>query len=388
MRSTMKPVFCVLVVAVSTLFASARLEAQTRADSAAILLHTAEQLRLRGEAGAARVLLDHIERQYAGTAAAAGTERIRVAMRRMPDSEGPGRTELILWGTGYGAWLGIAVPLMLDADSPEAYGVGFLAGAPLGFLAARALAVRHQPTIGQTRAITFGGSWGTYQGFGWAEALDIGDRRVNDFCPPEFQEGCYYEETDTPTRVAIGVLGGLAGIGTGVLLSRKPITGGTAAAVGSGALWGTWFGFALSMIADLEDDALLSSTLLAGNAALLGTALAAPRWGVTEGRVRLVNVGGLIGGLAGVGVLLIAQPDDDKVAISIPMIGSAAGLAVGIATTRDRVTDSPRDGGQGALLNVDRGRWALDLPDAAVTMARTDAGLRPAAYVPLLRARF
>jgi hypothetical protein len=388
MLRNMKTFFCVLVVAVCALFGSAKLEAQTRADSAAILLHTAEQLRLRGEAGAARALLDHIERQYAGTAAAAGTERIRLAMRRMSDPEGPGRTELILWGTGYGAWLGIAVPLMLDANSPEAYGVGFLAGAPLGFLAARSLAERNQPTIGQTRSITFGGSWGTYQGFGWAEALDIGDRRVSNFCPPEFQEDCYYEETDTPTRVAIGVLGGLAGIGTGVVLSRKPITGGTAAATGSGALWGTWFGFALSMIADLEDDALLSSTLLAGNAALLGTAVAAPRWGVTEGRVRLVNVGGLIGGLAGVGALLIAQPDDERVAISIPMIGSAIGLAVGIATTRDRVIDSPGDGGQGALLNVDRGRWALDLPTAAVTMARTDAGLRPAAYVPLLRARF
>jgi hypothetical protein len=388
MRSRMRPVFCVLVVAMGTLFASARLEAQTRADSAAILLHTAEQLRLRGEAGAARALLDHIERQYAGTAAAAGTEQIRLAMRRMPDPEGPGRTELILWGTGYGAWLGIAVPLMLDANSPEAYGVGFLAGAPLGFLAARALAERNQPTIGQTRAITFGGSWGTYQGFGWAEALDMGDRRVSNFCPPEFQEGCYYEEADVPTRVAIGVLGGLAGIGTGVLLSRKPIMAGTAAATGSGALWGTWFGFALSMIADLEDDALVSSTLLAGNAVLLGTALTAPRWGVTEGRVRLVNVGGLIGGLAGVGALLIAQPDDERLAISIPMIGSAIGLAVGIATTRDRVIDSPGDGGQGALLNVDRGLWALDLPDATVTMARTNGGLRPAAYVPLLRARF
>jgi hypothetical protein len=384
----MKHHVSVLVVVLCALFPSVRLEAQTRADSAAVLLHTAEQLRLRGEAGAARALLDHIARQYAGTAAAAEIERVRLAMRRMPDAEGPGRTELILWGTGYGAWLGIAVPLMLDTDSPEAYGVGFLAGAPLGFLAARSFALRNQPTIGQTRAITFGGSWGTYQGFGWAEALDIGDRRVSSFCPPEYPEGCYYEETDTRTRVAVGVLGGVAGIGTGALLARRPITGGTAAAVGSGALWGTWFGFALSLIADMEDDALLSSTLLVGNAALLGTALAAPRWQVTEGRVRLVNVGGLIGGLAGVGVLLIAQPDDEKVGISIPMIGSAVGLTVGIATTRDRGIDDPRDSRQGALLNVDRGRWALDMPDAAVTMARTDAGLRPAAYVPLLRARF
>jgi hypothetical protein len=379
-------VLCLLFCA--GLVMATRTEAQTRADSAAVLLHAADQLRLRGEAAAAMALLQYIERQYAGTAAAADVQRIRLAMRGARELERPGRTELMLWGTTYGAWLGVAVPLMFDADEPEVYGLGFLAGAPAGFLAARAYANAHQPTVGQSRAITFGGSWGTWQGFGWAEALDIGDRRVSSDCPPS--SPCFeYYETDHRPRVAAAVLGGLAGIGTGAVLARKPITAGTAAAVNSGALWGSWFGFALSVIAGLEEDNLLGSTLIAGNAALLGTALAAPRWHVNEGRVRLVNVGGLIGGLAGVGVLLIVQPDDEKVAIGIPMIGSAIGLGVGIRTTRDQpASEAPGDGSSGALLNVDGGRWAVHVPDAMVRLDRTAAGLRPAAYVPLLRARF
>lgn len=370
-----------------------RLQAQTRADSAAVLLHAAEQLRLRGEAGAARALLDFIERQYAGTAAAGEVARMRLAVGRVRDAERSGRTELILWGTTYGAWLGIAVPLALDADGPEAYGVGLLVGAPLAFLVSRAFVEHRHPTVGQSRAVTFGGSWGTYQGLAWSEVLDLGERREIGYCPPESPGMCYESHyTDEKVRILSSVVGGLAGIGVGGMLAQKPITAGTAAAVSSAALWGTWAGLALGVIGGAEDDALLTTTLLAGNGALVAAALGAPRAELAESRVRLVNVGGIIGGLAGLGVLLIAQPDDEKVAISIPLLGSAIGLGVGIATTADRdpaprVPDEPGEG-QGALLNVRSGHWAVGMPDATLRFARSDRGLRPAAYVPLLRARF
>jgi hypothetical protein len=361
--------------------------AQTRADTAAVLLHTAEQLRLRGEAAAASALLDYLQRQYAGTAAAMAAERMRTALRRMP-AERPGRVELMVGGATYGAWLGLAVPLMLDSDQPEAYGIGFLAGAPLGFLAGRAYALRRQPTEGQARAITFGATWGTYQGFAWAEALNIGDRRIDFFCDPGFP--CPDErEADMPTRIAAGLAGGLAGIATGAVLARKPITIGTAAAVSTSALWASWFGFGLGFLADQEGDALLTTTLLAGNAALLGSGLVAPRWHMTESRVRLISVGGLIGGLAGVGVLLLVQPDDEKVAISIPLLTSAAGLAAAAHWTRGERVMRDASGGGGALLNVAEGRWALDVPPATVRLqSRANGELAPAAYVPLLRARF
>jgi hypothetical protein len=264
----MRRLLIVTLVAVAAVVAGAdALRAQTRADSAAVLLHAAEQLRLRGETAAARAVLEYLERQYAGTAAAAEVERLRLAMRRGPVTERSGRTELMVWGSSYGAWLGIAVPLMADADGPEAYGVGLLLGAPAGFLAARAYANATQLTEGQARAITFGGSWGTWQGFGWAEALDIGNRREDGCVPNEFYD-C--TEAHVPTRVAMGVLGGLTGIASGAILARKPITVGTAAAVSTSALWGTWFGWGLSFIGGLEEDALLASTLLSGKTAAAG----------------------------------------------------------------------------------------------------------------------
>jgi hypothetical protein len=377
-----------IVVGIGLLVSGEPGHGQTRADSAAVLLHAAQQLQLAGEQAAARALIDYIQRYYAGTVAAAEAARLRAVVRRSPEMERSGRTELIVWGTGYGAWLGLAVPWMLGSESPEAYGVGFLAGAPLGFLAARTYDGRYRPTEGQARAITFGGSWGTYQGFAWAEVFDLGIREYRD-CHGLPESPCYtWEETDTEQRVAAAVVGGLLGVGTGAVLARRPITPGTAAAVSLGSLWGSWFGFAGSYIAGLEDDELLAATLLAGNAAVVAGAVAAPRWGLTESRARLISLGGLIGGLAGVGVLLIAQPDDEKVAVAIPMATSAAGLAVGAVTTRDRIADDAGGPGGGALLNRDRGRWALDVPHASVRLNRRDSELSAAAYVPLLRARF
>src|SRR5690606_5243231 len=130
------------------------------------------------------------------------------------------------------------------------YGLGLLLGAPAGFLAARAYGNRTMPTDGQARALTFGGLWGTWQGFGWSEVLDLGQE---EYCePPEFGGYCYDTGDDTSTRTLAAVVGGLAGIGTGALLARKPIPAGTAAAVTLSGFWGTWFGWGAGYMADQE----------------------------------------------------------------------------------------------------------------------------------------
>lgn len=365
--------------------AAGDLRAQTRADSAAVLLGAAEQLRMQGDAAAARSLLDLIARQYAGTPAAQEVERMLALLRRMPEAERPGRTELLLFGAGYGAWLGVAVPLALDADEPAAYGIGLLLGAPAGFLAARQYASARQPTYGQTRALTFGGMWGTANGMALAEILDLGTQ-TETFCD---LGACYEYETgdDGQALVAAGIAGGLVGIGAGAYLARKPIPAGVAATVTLGSMWGGWFGFAGTFIAGERDDALLTGTMIGGNAALLATALLAPRWQLSESRARLISVGGIIGGLAGAGLLLIIEPDDDEMAMAVPLATSALGLGLGAWWTRHR--DLPdEEGGRGALINHDRGRWALDVPHAAPTMRRDGRALRAGAHIPLVRARF
>src|SRR5687767_4046483 len=189
--------------------------AQTRADSAAVLLNAAERLRQQGDGAAARAVLELITRDYADTPAAAQVEAMLAAVRRMPEAERPGRTELLVFGATYGAWLGVAFPILLNTEDPAAFGVGLLAGAPAGFFAARAYTRSRAVTEGQARSITFGGTFGSWQGFGWAEVLDVGDRDDELFCPPG--DGCFETDSDTDARARVGaaVLGGLSGIVVG-----------------------------------------------------------------------------------------------------------------------------------------------------------------------------
>jgi hypothetical protein len=365
---------------------AAKLHGQTRADSAAVLLDAAEQLRVRGETAAARAVLDLIARQYAGTPAAGELDRIRALLRRTPDAERSGRAELLVFGSVYGAWLGVALPLALESDRPEAYGVGLLLGAPAGVLAARQYGNRKLPTHGQARALTFGGLWGTLNGLAIVELLELGGS-TETFC--ELPEGPCFEhesEPDASAYVTSAVAGGLLGIGTGVFLARKPISAGTAASVTLGGMWGTWFGFALSHIADQRGDELLAGTMIGGNASLLALALLAPRWQMSESRARLISVGGVIGALGGAGLLLIVQPDE-SVALAVPLAGSALGLGLTAYWTRFRDEAAPGFRG-GALINRSGGAWALDMPDAALTLRRERGGARAAAYIPLVRARF
>jgi hypothetical protein len=387
----MRRLFMTCVLVAASLGGAAAAQAQTRADSAAVLLRAAEELRVAGETDAARAVLDLIARRYAGTPAADDVARLRSVLRRTPDRERSGRTELMVFGATYGAWLGIALPLALDSDSPEAYGLGLLLGAPAGFLAARGWANRHGPTEGQTRALTFGGSWGTYQGFLWGEVFDFG-QRTERYCPePAFGEPCYTYETDgdPEARVMAAIAGGLAGIGVGALLARKPITAGTAAAVTLSALWGSWFAYGTAFLADQEDDALLAAGLIGGNVAMLATGVLAPSWQISESRARLISVGGLIGLLGGAGLVLLAQPDNEKVAMSMPLIGSAAGLVAAAHSTRSREREDGQQNDRDAVLNFDGHRWGMGTPDVSLRLQRTSAGRTATAlHVPLLRARF
>lgn len=134
---------------------------QTPADTAAITLDVAGTLEAEGKGKAARALLELIVRRYPGTPAAAEAS-LRLAALDRYDADGS--TELRVWSTIYGAWLGVAVPLMLDANDPAAYGVGLLAGSPIAFLVAHRYTRASPVSEGQARAITFGGTWGAWQG--------------------------------------------------------------------------------------------------------------------------------------------------------------------------------------------------------------------------------
>lgn len=338
----------------------------TRADSAAVLLNAAEAFQEQGRGEVAEALYRFIVQRYGDTWA--GT-RASEALLAAP-AEGPDRNtqvELTVWATTFGAWLGVAIPGAFGADDPGPYGAGLLLGGPAGFFAGRAMARSRPYTPGQVRAITFGSFWGTWQGFGLMEILDLGQEEV---CHLDL---CTIEGPDGPDVFKAMVLGGLAGTVGGAILARKPIPAGVATAATLGASWGSWFGLAGGILADLEGDGLLASTLLAGDAALLGAALLAPGWNLSRNRARMISIAGVIGGLAGAGLDLLIQPDDEKVAIGVPLVGSIAGLAIGANLTSDmdqgswgpRTGSTNSGGGEemgGPLISLREGRWSVGVP--------------------------
>jgi len=183
------------------------------------------------------------------------------------------------------------------------------------------------------------------------------------------------------------------GVAAGAVLSRGDVSPGVATAANFGALWGSWFGFAGGYLADLDDDVLLAVTLLAGDAGLASMALLAPR-NVSRSRARLVSIYGVIGGISGLGLDLLLQPDGDKVAVGIPLATSIVGLAVGVGTTRnyDATSRGGADASGPGLLNLSRGEWSVGTPLPVPRLLDLDgpAGRtrRPALGFTLLNARF
>ncbi len=365
----------------------------SRADSAAVLLSAARAFQVEGREEVAEALLHFIGERFGRTPA--GVEARDVLARlAVGVSSSASRVELQVWSSLYGLWLGLAVPGALGADGSEAYGAGLLVGVPGGFLAGRALARSRPFSEGQVRAITFGGTWGTWQGIALAELLDWGEGEVcGDF-------GCFPEDDNGQELLAGGVLGGLTGVAAGAVLARRPISSALATTVNFGALWGSWFGLAGGVLADLEGDALLGAALAGGDAGLLAAALGRG-WGLSRNRARLVSIGGVIGGLLGAGVDLLAQPEGEKALISIPLAGSLLGLGVGAAVTREQGTITGGEGrvreGRtaatgGSLLRVSGGSVNLGMPAPRLVLLpadrRGEMAWRPGAAMTLIRAEF
>ena len=257
-----------IAVAAPTSDLSAQVSA---ADSASVLLGAASHFEIEGRRGVAAAIYEHLLERFPETPAAVEARRLLEAVRAAGgEDEGSGRVELQVWATLFGLWSGIALPAALGADGPEAYGVGLLVGGPVGLLVARAAMRSRSFSEGQTRAVTWGGTWGTWQGLGWYEVLDWGEREV---CTGGV---CYLVDEGDEERFASMLVGGLAGVATGAVFARGDVASGVASGAHYGSLWGTWLGVAGSVLLDLDEgDQPWTMTLLAGNAGLVGGALLA-----------------------------------------------------------------------------------------------------------------
>jgi hypothetical protein len=373
---------------VCSLATTQQVGAQTAADTARVFYTVAEDLRLEGKLEEAEALYEIILSRYADTPVAQDAQGRLLALRAGRRAAG-GRGEVISWNTIYGAALGVLIPAALGADEPEPYGVGLLLGGPLGFLGSKAYANSTSMTPGQARAITFGTWWGTWQGIGWREVFNIGDGEVTQCYDTGFGQECYtyaVESDEAPFTAA--VIGGLAGLTAGVVMSRNldiPTT--TALIANFGAMWGSWYGLAAAEAVGIEDDddGKMAAVLLGGDVGLFAGAVAAPALRMSTSRAWLVHLSGIAGLIGGLGLDLLTQPDDEQVAILIPAATSLVGLIAGYATTKpaDRRPDVGGGALAPALLAWHRGRASLGLPvPVPALLPSRDPGKR---YVPGLR---
>ena len=294
---------------------------------------------------------------FVALAATLGSPRAATAQQAAPDSviASDGATELKVWGTLYGLWLGGAIPVAFDASSSEAFGLMILVGGTTGFLAAQAVTQARPFTEGQAGAITLGGRWGTWQGMGWSIVA------------------LWNQHNGRGPRIAASsIVGGLAGIAVGYGVSRKEIPDGLSLSVDFASLWGTWFGFLTSYLIYASDEdyngrAILTGTLLGGNAGLLGMAYAGRDWGLSVSRARIISLAGIMGAVGGLGIQLLGEVDGGRPAAGLYLATSALGLGVGVYATRE---DSPAESASarppalsgGSLLSRTGGRWSVSLP--------------------------
>jgi hypothetical protein len=319
----------------------------TAADSAAVLLEAAGRFERDRRWEVAEALYIHITQQYEGTPSAVAA-RARLSAPPTDQLERTSRMELPVFGTLYGLWLGIAVPTAFGADASEAYGAGLLIGGPVGLFGSRAMVRARSVSEGQARAISWGGIWGTWQGGGWSDVLGLGQ---DEFCDAY---GCYDTGDSTEELFAAMIVGGVAGIVAGALIARNPVGSGVSSGAQGGSIWGTIYGAMGAVLVDPDADggAVLPTALVAGNVGLLAGGALAKRFELSRSRIRMINLGALVGGLGGVGLDLIIQPDSDRALIAIPMVTSLIGLGITAHATRDsdrRFERSPADLGPALL---------------------------------------
>ncbi len=301
-------------------------------DSADVLLAAATRFEQDGRWEIAEALYIHITEFYGGTPAGV-VARGRLLAAPTDRLERISRVELPVFGTLYGLWLGVAVPAAFGAEGPEAYGAGLLIGGPAGLFGSRAMVRARPMSEGQARAISWGGIWGTWQGGGWANLLDFG---TDEICEPNF---CYDTGDSSQEVFASMIVGGLAGIVTGSLIARNPVRSGVSSGAQGGSIWGTIYGALGAGLVnpDADTDAVLAAALIVGNVGLFAGGALAGKYDMSRSRIRLINLGALVGGLGGVGLDLLFQPDSERIAIAIPLLTSLIGMGIAVNSTRGSV---------------------------------------------------
>lgn len=218
-------------------------------------------------------------------------------------------------GWAAGSALGAGLPLAIGGEGPAAMVVGpMLAGGAAGQALGAIVAPHYEATPDDAYLVGTVGAWTAYQTAGWAAYSTANHQR------PSRAMGNALSTGGAGTLLAIGLAPALEvpASGSAMLLSA----GG----------WGTWYGGWGAQVADAGPDDAWLAMLVAGDGALIGTAIAeGAGWKPTWRQVGIIDGMGLLGGAAGglVGVIALYEEDNwDPMSASI-LVGSTVGLGAG-----------------------------------------------------------
>ncbi|MCY3762042.1 MAG: hypothetical protein OXH50_12395 [Gemmatimonadetes bacterium] len=285
---------------------------------ARILYEAAAGLMDRGEYDKALLRFDWISANYKEISYSRLARHRMVEIRRMKSFEvaisPPARVGLTVFGTVYATWVGIGAGIL--AESEELVYLGMIGGPVVGMVTSLDRTREAPLGNGQASLLALGGAWGTWQGIGVA-----------------ILAGSEYKGV-----IAASMGGGALGFAAASsIVGRTWVTAGEATLVNFGGIWGAWFALCAARSLGVTDsDALLASAMAGGNLGLLKTGALAPRLGMSGGRARLINLGGIVGSLYGLGTAVLADLHNrEPPTYGMMLAGGTLGLGAGTWFTRN-----------------------------------------------------
>jgi hypothetical protein len=275
-------------------------------------------------------LVEYFPETVAARQARALRDSLVAAPTPPPGLDQNGRVSVVVFSTLYGTWLGVAIPVIANADDPKTFVASMMAGSAAGLVISLNATENAAISDGRASLINFGGWFGTWQGIAWGNAIGV----------------------DTGEDIVAGsVIGGLTGMTAAILLTNnKEIRRGYATTVNFGGIWGSWFALCGAMIADVQESETAWGIVGTGGVAgVATTAIAARNTRMSRGRARLINIAGVVGTVFGLGIAVLAEVDDDPAIFAIMGAGSVAGLLAGRSATKNydstlRLDDDQRFG--------------------------------------------
>lgn len=228
------------------------------------------------------------------------------------EDEGEARPTLLAWGelvafqTLHGVAQGLLLCAAADCQDARALSLAGFAGASVA--AGLSVLGFRKVTSGQSLAINSGTGWGAWNAIALSILLDPEDGR-------------------TVAGLVSGVTaaGTLGGIAVAVLLDPR---NGSVSLANSTGIWLGVMTLFISIAAEANfEDTTIPIELAVTNVALLGGAVASQFTDISRGRVLLIDAGGVVGLLLGLGVAALINSELPPGLLgTLPTIGIAGGL--------------------------------------------------------------